>query len=119
MSRVFDIFMHESAEVKNKIPMPPPIEQFQISKESAIQKTITARQELFELEKGKTYYEIFEAANKGNYHLIHKYPENCNTENIIKLQDELTEKGFKTNLTYGIYGDSLEISWYPNEIENK
>lgn len=91
----------------------PPIEAFNISKEEVIKITKEARQKLFAIEKQKTYCKIFEAAEKGNYYIEYKYPENCNYEDIKNLETELINKGFKAKLTSNAYGDTLEISWYP------
>lgn len=93
-------------------PVPPPIEQVRITKEQAISNVNQARQKLFEIEKGRTYNAILEASDKGSFYIALRYPENCNTSDIIKLQAELREKGFKVELSSGVY-DSLEISWYP------
>lgn len=98
--------------MNNKIPLPPPIEEFRISKERAIEKTKEARQKIFEKERGVTYYKISEAADKGSYCIKYKYPENCNYEDIKNLQTELIDNGFKVDFISGIYGDTLEISWY-------
>jgi len=105
--------------MKDQYPSPPlppkfpPIEQFRISKKHATQKTIEARSELFEKEKGKTYLAIFTTADKGSYHTTYKYPENCNVKDIQDLQNELIGQGFEAKFESGIYGDTLEISWYP------
>lgn len=93
-------------------PVSPPIEQFRISKEDAIKDTKEARRKMFETEKGKTYHAIFSKAGQGGFYLEYKYPENCNTEDILNLQNELIEQGYKVEFNSGIYGDSLEISWY-------
>jgi hypothetical protein len=93
-------------------PVPPPIEQFRISKGRAIEVTKKVRQKMFETEKGKTYYAISNKADKGGFYLEYKYPENCNREDILNLQKELIEQGYKVEFNSGIYGDSLEISWY-------
>jgi hypothetical protein len=96
-------------------PVPPPIEQFRISKEKAVEDTSEARRKLFETEKGKTYYGISSAASNGNYHLNYKYPENCNYEDIISLKEELEKQGFAVEYHSGLYGDTLEIAWYLKE----
>ena len=106
--------------MNNKTPAPsmlspillPPIEQFRISKKRVVEATKKARKELFEKEKGKTHYAILAAADKGNYCVEYKYPENCNREDIENLQNELTEAGFKVEFTCNICGDILTISWY-------
>jgi hypothetical protein len=96
-------------------PIPSPIEYFRVIKDEIVQKTKEARQKLFEIEKGKTYYAIDVAAEKGSYYLEYKYPENCNSEDIIGFKDELLEKGFSAEFKSGLYGDTLKISWYPKE----
>jgi hypothetical protein len=98
-------------------PVPPPIDYSRISHKAAIELTAKARQKLFEAEKGKTYQAIYIAADKGSYYVQYKFLENCNIEDIEKLRDELIEKGFKVKHEYSVYGDKLEISWYPEDKE--
>ena len=94
---------------------PAPIKYFRILKEEATQKTMEARQKLFDEEKGKAYYTIDAKANKGSYYLEYKFPENCNSNDIISFKDELLEQGFKVEYENGLYKDILKISWYPDE----
>jgi len=92
-------------------PIPPPIEQFRIIKERAIEITKEARQKLFDTEKGKTYHEIYSKAYIGGYSIEYVYPENCNYEDIINLKNELIAQGYKVEFQSGIH-DRLKISWY-------
>jgi hypothetical protein len=98
-----------------RLPISPPIEYFRVLKDEIVQKTKEARQKMFEIEKGKTHYAIDSASEKGNYYINYKYPENCNSEDIISFKDELLEKGFEAEFKSDMYGDILKISWYPKE----
>lgn len=96
-------------------PMPPPIEEFRISKEKAIEISKEARQKLFETERGKTYYAIEKAAEKGSYYLEYKYPENCNSYDIVKFGKQLMDEGYEVKYASGLHEDKLTISWYPSK----
>jgi hypothetical protein len=95
--------------------LPPPIEQYRTTKEQALLAAKEARLKLFETEKGKTYYAIDVAANKGSFTVEYKFPENCNSYDVQSLQNELISAGFKAEYRYGLYGDTLDISWYPEK----
>jgi glutamate mutase epsilon subunit len=92
----------------------PPIEQYRITLDRAQKLTKEAREKIFEKSRGEVYHGIYMASDKGSYSIEYRIPDNCNRDDIVVLEKELVEKGFKAEIEWGRV-DILKVSWYPQE----